>query len=138
MATGPIQTGDTVTVATSQIIRGAKQFANQLAFVPKATQTLAATAPIVANDSVLIRVAGSGGAVTLTSAPTIADGTPGQIIVLVGTHNTNTVTIQDVANLAGSNVDMGGVDRTLGSGDYLVLCFNDDNSIWEEIVFKNN
>ena len=138
MPTGAVSIADLVTVTTAQTIRGAKYFANAVGFTPKETQTLAATNAIVVSDAAMVRVAGSGGAVTLTSEPTIADGFDGQMVVIRGTHDTNTVLIQDVANLAGSNVDLGGADRTLGAGDYLVLLFNADSGNWEELVFKNN
>mgnify|MGYP001586073142 CR=1 FL=1 len=138
MATGAISATDTVTITTHQVLRGAKEFANKFVLVPKTTQSLVATDAIIANDATLIRIGGSGGAVTLTSTPNIADGDPGQIIILVGTHDTNTVTVRDEASLGGCNLDLGGANRTLGAGDYLVLCFNTDTGLWEEIVFKNN
>ena len=138
MASGDILKGDLVTLADNQVIRGVKHFANRIAFLPQTTQTLAASDAILASESVLIQVGGSGGAVTLTSEPTIAEGDPGQLLILVGTSDANTVTIQDLGALAGSNVDMGGVNRTLGLSDYLVLIFNEETDNWEEIVFKNN
>ena len=137
MKVGTIALGNIVTLDNNQIIYGAKQFLGMTGFPPKVVQTLAATAAIEA-DTTQIRVGGSGGAVTLTSEPNIADGFDGQFILIRGTDNTNTLTIQDVGTLAGSNVDLGGANRTLGNGDYLALIFNADTGLWEELFFKNN
>lgn len=136
MKVGSLALGNLVTIDNAQIIYGAKYFSGASGFIPKATQTLVATNAIEV-DATLIRVAGSGGAVTLTSTPTIADGSDGQIVVIRGTDDTNTITIQDIGAIA-SNVDMGGVNRTLGANDYLGLLFNSDSGNWEEIFFKNN
>ncbi|MAF43363.1 MAG: hypothetical protein CMI54_04210, partial [Parcubacteria group bacterium] len=55
-----------------------------------------------------IKVAGSGGAVTVTAAPNVPDGANGQFLLLVGTHDTNTVTFQDKAQQADSGLNLAG------------------------------
>lgn len=102
---------------------------------PSATQTLLAADAILANAT-HTKVAGSGGAVILTSTPTIADGSEGQVLIIRGTDDTNNVTVQDQGTLAGSNLEIGAVSRTLGNRDVLVLMF--DGTDWVEVSFSNN
>lgn len=104
---------------------------------PSALQTLAAGNPIVAGRS-KVRVAGSGGAVTLTAAPTIADGTEGQLLLICGTSDTNTLTVQDQGTLPSSNLQLGAATRLLGIGDRLLLEFDATDGVWYEVSFTNN
>lgn len=104
---------------------------------PSTLQTLAAAGALLANAT-KVRVVGSGGAVTSTAAPTIADGTDGQLLYIQGTHATSTWTIQDQDSLASSNVHLGAVSRALGQGDVLVLTFDTTDSVWYEVSFTNN
>jgi len=54
-------------------------------------------------------VVGSGGAVTVTATPSITAGTAdGQILHVIGTDATNTVTLQDNAGLSGSALYLNG------------------------------
>lgn len=54
-------------------------------------------------------VVGNGGAVTVTATPSITACTAdGQVLHVVGTSNTNTVTLQDNAGLSGSNLQLNG------------------------------
>ena len=96
---------------------------------PTVTQTLSAANPIVV-DAGVVKVAGSGGAVTLTSTPTIANGSEGEIIVIQGTDSTNTLTVQSESMLASTNLILNTAKRTLGAGDRLVLRFDGTN--WRE------
>lgn len=104
-------------------------------YTPSATQSLLAANAILA-DRGYIKVQGNGGAVTLTSAPTIAAGTEGEVIFIVGQSNTNTVTVQDRGTLASSNLRLGATTRTLGNGDVLALIY--DGTLWSEMYFANN
>lgn len=124
--------------SANETIRGARVYTNRLVMQPSPTQTLVATTAILVREAFLIRVVGTGGVTTLTATPTIADGFDGQLVLLRGMSDANAVVVQDVSSLAGSNVDLGGANRTLGAGDYLLLCFNETTSLWEEVVFKNN
>ena len=61
------------------------------------------------------------GDVTLTSTPSITDGAfDGQEITLTNTTDDD-VTLQDVTNLVGSGLDLGGADVTLGTGGVKLL-----------------
>ena len=100
-------------------------------------QTLAAGSPVVASATKVI-VAGSGGPVTTTAAPTIADGTDGQMLYVVGTNDTNTLELQDEGTLASSNLALGSTSRVLGLGDVLVLMYDTTAASWIEVSFTNN
>ena len=100
-------------------------------------QTLTAGSPVVASATKVI-VAGSGGAVTTTAAPSIADGTDGQMLYVVGTNDTNTLELQDEGTLASSNLALGSTSRVLGLGDVLVLMYDTTAASWIEVSFTNN
>lgn len=66
----------------------------------------------------VVFLSGDGGHVTLTSTPTIALGTCGQVLWLVGTDDAATVTIQDVSALPGSLLSLEySRNVTLGAND---------------------
>lgn len=102
-------------------------------------QTLAAANTISPNASKL-RVAGSGGAVILTSTPTItAAVADGQKIVIMGTDDANTVTLQDESNFANTKLRLaGGNDVTLGLYDTLELLYDDATGFWVQVSASNN
>lgn len=108
----------------------------EIAYTPSAVQTLNAGDTLLANAT-KIRVAGSGGAVTMTSTPTIADGIDGQLVYIFGT-SANTLTLQDQGTLAGSNLELAAATRVLDVGDVLVLMFDLTASVWYEVSFSNN
>jgi len=72
-------------------------------------------------------------AVTVTKTPSITVGTAdGQILHLVGTSNTNTVTLQDQANLASSGLSLNG--NWVGAKDsVLTLSWDANQSLWVEV-----
>ncbi len=80
----------------------------------------------------IVRIAGNGGAVTLTSTPSIANGRyDGQILWVFGNHETNLVTLQDVTNLAGSTLHLRhSHDVTLGKYDNFKLMWYLSAGIW--------
>jgi len=106
---------------------------------PRANQALVAANPVVVSGSTIIQVSGSGGAVTLTSTPTIADRPNGTFVTIIGTDDTNTLTLQDEGNLAGSNLELsGGVNFTFGLGDTMQLMFHTATAAWIEISRSDN
>lgn len=125
--------GDAITAQGRVIIEG--RF-----FTPSgAVQTLAAANAISATAS-KVRVAGSGGAVTLTSTPTIAaPAFDGQRLLIMGTDNANTLTLQDESNFAGTKLRLaGGNDVTLGLYDTLELMWDDTTGFWVQVGTSNN
>ena len=73
----------------------------------------------------------------LTSTPTIANGTNGDIIYIrAGNGEINTVTVQDQGSLGGSNLNLGAASRVIGALDVLCLIF--DGTEWNEVSYANN
>jgi hypothetical protein len=100
------------------------------ACTPSATQNITAGGGVTVTDCIM-RVQGSGGAVTITATPNIADGTDGEIVTIQGDNDTNTLTIQDESNLTGSGVQMrGGLDCVLGKGDIIELTYDLGDDFW--------
>jgi len=93
-----------------------------------ATQTLSATDTLFSGNSV-IYVQGSGGPVTLTSNPQIAQPTDPTIcmyLAIIGTSDTNTLTFVN-----GNGVVLhSGSSITLGQSDILVLIWDEVNNIY--------
>ena len=78
-----------------------------------------------------IFVTGSGGAVTVGSTPNITNGTAiGQLLTVIAESNTNTVTLQDVASLAGSGLHLNG--NWVGQ-QYSALNLVWDGTYWNEV-----
>ena len=101
------------------------------ALIGTANQLVTALGGITANRS-FVRVAGNGGAITITANPQISvSGTlqDGQILILKGTSDVNTVTIVE-----GNGVSLeSGVNFTLGSKDVLHLIYDSVDTEWIEI-----
>ena len=86
-----------------------------------------------------IKVQGSGGAVTVTATPSIAAGEAGQLLILVGASDTNTLTLQDESSLASSGLQLaGGANVTLGLYDTLFLVYSNAGNKWCEISRSAN
>lgn len=87
----------------------------------------------------IIRVQGSGGAVTISTTPNIVDGINGQIITIIGQSDINTLTIQDENILPNSGVILAGSSNiTLGQYDTLQLVFDANADKWIQISQSNN
>lgn len=79
------------------------------------------------NPRQLIRVQGSGGAVTVTASPAISAGTSdGQELILEGSNATNTLTINN-----GTGVEQNGA-VVLGLGDKIAYLWNAGAAVWTE------
>jgi len=91
---------------------------------PAASSTLTPT-----SSYLLLNPAAS---VTLNATTAIANGsTIGDVLILEGTSDSQTVTINDAAN-----TNLAAASRTLGNDDTLMLLWN--GSSWIEISFSNN
>lgn len=87
----------------------------------------------------IVRISGSGGAVTVSATPSIAVGADGQILILQGDDDTNTVTLNDEATTPGSKLQLNaGSNCTLGKGDILMLTYDAGDAYWYEICRSNN
>lgn len=71
-------------------------------------------------------------AITLDATKAISDGkAQGDLLILEGTSDTNTITI-----LNGANVKLGSINRVLGKEDTLTLIWNGND--WVEMDYANN
>jgi hypothetical protein len=114
----------------------------QVVYTPTGDQSLLAATQISPNATA-VRVVGNGGAVTLTGTPTIDDTGPsladGQTLVIQGTDDTNTVKLQDEAQLANTDLQLAGAtDMTLGKGDTIYLIYDSGDGKWYEISRSDN
>lgn len=92
----------------------ALSFSGKHAYVPSATQTISAVSTAILANANNVSVSPSS-TLTLTVTPTIADGANGDRITLCNVSTTNSITLQDEAVLAGSNIRNGGSNLTLGT-----------------------
>jgi hypothetical protein len=102
------------------------------AMSPSAVASVAAGDSIAVTSSI-IRIAGNGGPINMSSSPQIADGVNGQIIIIKGTNDTNTVTLDDGTGLALTNA----LSVTLGNKDTIVLMYDSIDDQWIEISRSN-
>jgi hypothetical protein len=95
---------------------------------PSSVQSISASGTIPAVNST-VKLVSAGGEVT---AGGIAAGTAGQTILLIGTSNTNTVTIADSGTIALDS----DISFTLGAGDTMRLTY--DGTVWYEVSRSDN
>ena len=103
-----------------------------LALIGTGTQLITPAGGITA-DSTFTKIAGNGGAITITANPQITvSGSlqDGQLLILKGTSDANTVTIVE-----GNGVSLtSGLDFTLGAKDVLQLIYDSADSEWIEML----
>jgi hypothetical protein len=88
-------------------------------------------------DADVVFISGNGGAVTLTSTPTVAAGVQGQRLVLIGMSDINTVRVQNYTNLAGSTLHLrNNRDFIFGLNDSLELIYT--GSAWVALGMSDN
>jgi len=100
------------------------------AFIALDAQSVAAvgTVTVSTNQRMMKRISGSGGAVTASTSTPVADGSiDGQELLLIGSSDTNTLTIE-----AQGNVDLNG-NITFYANTVLSLLWDLTNSKWVEI-----
>lgn len=123
---------------TNLLVQGAFTI-NGFFYTPvSAVQSLLPASQIIATAT-KIRVVGNGGARTLTSTPTIPlPAADGQLLMIRGTDDTNTVTLQSDTTHPNSKLRLGAATRVLGNGDLLVLSSDLATGFWEEMSYSNN
>ena len=102
-------------------------------YTPSSTIDITAAGGITITNTVM-RIRGSGGAIDITAIPQIADGQDGQIVILQGDDDTNTVKLDDGNGLALDS----DASFTMGKGDIIQLTFDSEDDIWYEITRTNN
>jgi len=128
----------TLAVGTASLVIGTNTIAATNFWPASAIQSLLAATTVLPNAA-KIKVVGNGGAVALVATPTITSpASDGQLLIIQGTSDVNTVTFQDESALAGSMLELGAASRLLGLGDILVLTWDSTDSKWYEVSFSNN
>jgi hypothetical protein len=123
-------------VTVDGVFGGDLTVAGQVVFTPSGAQAITAVGDAILANATMV-VLNPDADYTLTSTPTIADGAAGQIIyVTCENAEANTVTVQDQDTLAGSNLQLGGVNRAVSGKDVLCLLF--DGTDWLEVSWQNN
>lgn len=107
-----------------------------LSYTPSATQLITnASETVLANAALIILDPNNN--YTLTSTPTIADGSLGQIVrIICDNTEANIVTFQDQDALAGTNLQLGAAGRAISGKDELRLLF--DGTDWIEDGYHDN
>lgn len=108
-------------------------------YTPSADTAIVAGTGLTVTNSIQ-RVVGSGGAIQITATPNIAAGVKdGQIVIIQGTDNTNTVEFQDADVLANSGLALSGnTNFVMGNNDTLQLMYDSGESLWVEISRGDN
>jgi hypothetical protein len=118
--------------------KGPVAIGSAFGYIPSASGSYSATDNITITNGIQ-RVEGAGGAVTLTSTPHLVDANDGVCVILQGTSDTNTLTLQDEASLANSGMQLsGGVNMILGIGDTWQGCYNSSADDWYEVSRSDN
>jgi hypothetical protein len=105
-----------------------------VAFTPPAVASMV-TANAVTANAAIVRVQSSwAGDTDLSSNPQIPDGSPGQIVIIVGEDDTATVTLDDGNGLQTA----AGASYTLGDGDTVMFYYDAEADLWREISYSNN
>lgn len=99
---------------------------------PVATGTVVAGTGITAAMLSRFMYFNTASAINITSDPQIANGTSGQIITIIGSSDTNTLTLDDSAGLRLTG------QMVLGVGDNITLLYEGTIGDWIEISRSNN
>jgi len=106
---------------------------------PSSDQSIsAATTMTVVNR--IMRVVGNGGAVVSTATPFLTSpASDGTCVKIQGTHDTNTVKVQDDSVVAGSELQLKNNQAfTLGLGDFIAVCYDTGEDDWYEQYRSDN
>jgi hypothetical protein len=121
-------------IAGGQInaLSGAVRVNQQLVLMPSVDQSITAVGDSILANASTVKITADG-AYTLTSTPTIAAGTNGQILIIENI-GANAVTLQNQTALVGSllrNASAGAV--VLGARDSVTYQYSSDDSSWKQI-----
>lgn len=100
--------------------------------VPLATTIASASSTIPVTATTIRLNNTSGGAVTLTSAPTIANGVDGQRITIFNA-SANSVTLQDQTFLASSNLRLSGPKQLIRQYESITLMYSSTIGDWIQV-----
>lgn len=118
-------------VASSFTSSGTATFSSKVVNTPPTAQSITGVG-VAITPTARIHEFTSDGDYTLTVAPTIANGTDGQVCILVNVGS-NTVTIQDQGTLANSNLRLTGASVAIGPRDSVIIYYSGDVADWVQI-----
>lgn len=122
-------TSDSFSSGTLSLDTGTTLAVNgNLAMKPSAVINITAGGGISPTKAVL-KIQGNSGAVNISVAPQISNGSDGQILILKGASNTNTVTLDHGDRV----VLIDGLSFTLGNKDMITLIYDATDEEWIEI-----
>ncbi|GEM_PF-1764531 len=104
-----------------------------VSYTPSATTNITAAGGITVTKGIM-RIQGNGGAIDITADPQVVAGQDGQLVVLQGDSNTNTVKLDNGTGLQLA----GGVSFTLGKGDIIEFTYDSGDTLWYEIRRSDN
>lgn len=110
------------------------EIGGSLVGIPSATQALVAGTTI--SPSALVVPISATAPITLTSAPTVSNGTNGQLATILNVGS-NAITIQDQGTLASSNLRLATSTFAIGPRDSITLLYNSTIGDWVEIARTN-
>jgi len=97
----------------------------EVVFPPSSTQAITAVGDAILANATLV-ILNPDGDYTLTSTPTIADSTDGQVLYIAAANaEANSVTIQDESGLGNSNLELMGETATIAGKTVVGLIFYD-------------
>lgn len=109
----------------------------QVILTPASAQAITAVGNSITISGPVIQLTANA-SYTLTSAPTIANGTDGQIIIIRNVDSgADVITIQDQGTLANSNLRLGATTRALGPRDSICLQYSSTVGDWCECWYSN-
>jgi hypothetical protein len=119
-------------VNTSFTVNGNSFFDGKLSYVPSSTVNISAASGLTVTKGIM-RVQGNGGAVDITANPQIAAGSDGQIVIIKGQSDTNTVKFDHGSGLSLQS----SLSFVLGYKDTLTLMYDAVDAEWIEISRTN-
>jgi hypothetical protein len=109
------------------------EVSGRVAMTPSAVANITAGGGITVTRAIM-RIQGSGGAVSITANPQIGAGADGEMLILIGQSGVNTVRVNQ-----GNGVRLsGGTFFTLGQYDSLQLVYDAGSGNWIELGRSNN
>lgn len=112
---------------------GATVLDGSLTLSPSAAQSITAATNTIVVSAAMIELDPNAD-YTMTSAPTIADGVIGQMVIITADNTeTNKVILQDQDTLASSNLQLGSTAREITAKKMLTLIF--DGMDWVEMAY---
>lgn len=99
---------------------------------PTANANITAVTATISHTAAIITLTANA-SYTLTSAPTITDGVDGEDLLIINVDTADTITIQDQATLASSNLRLSAPTIALGPRDSIRLVYSSTVGDWVQV-----